>query len=173
MNSNDKLIIQSHFSLVWWAESLLSGYFQSPLFEGMPFTDDFVHRQLRQPNEALKSLIAPSLYVALVLPRETIFKQYEDDFKEIDESISTKAKVSQNYYPPATPIPYTRHLRNATAHARISITASGIEFKDENKQKRPHLHLHAAIDFETLGGVVQQLNLLLRKHVTSLQKASA
>ena len=171
LDERDKLIIQTHFSLVWWAESLLSGYFQDSSFKNAPFTDTFVHGRLMQPGEAAASLIAPSLYVALVLPKETIFQQYKDDFKTIDEFIANNAKVSKNTYPAANPIPFTRHLRNATAHARISITNNGIEFEDEFTKKGHYLK--AAIDFQTLGSVVQRLQLLLRKHVRSLQEASA
>lgn len=171
MDERDKILIQTHFALVWWAESLLSGFFQSPSFKNVPFKDTFVHDRLMQPGGAAASLIAPSLYVALVLPKETIFEQYKDDFKGIDEFIAENATVINNTYPAATPIPFTRHLRNATAHARISITNSGIEFEDEFTKKSHYLK--AAIDFQTLGSVVQKLQLLLRKHVRSLQEASA
>lgn len=127
-----------------------------------------------QPGEAAASLIAPSLYVALVLPKETIFERYEDDFKEIDKFIADNATVSENTYPAANPFPFTKHLRNATAHARISITNSGIEFEDEfkNKKTNKNQYLKAAIDFQTLGSVIQQLQLLLRKHVSYLQAAN-
>lgn len=170
LDERDKLIIQTHFSLVWWAESLLSGYFQSSSFKNTPFTETFVHGSLMQPGGAAASLIAPSLYVALVLPKEAIFEQYKDDFKTIDEFIAKNSTVIENTYPAVNPIPFTRHLRNATAHARISIKNSGIEFEDGNAKKNHYFK--AAIDFQTLGNVVQQLQLLLRKHVRSLQEAS-
>ncbi|MGD9888082.1 MAG: hypothetical protein AB7S56_02295 [Halothiobacillaceae bacterium] len=169
MDNRDQLIIQSHFALVWWAESLLSSHFQTPTFQQMKFTDTFVQHRLAQPGEAAASLIAPSLYVSLVLPRETIFDQYKDDFRRIDALIEKTAVPLENSYPKTDMIQYTRHLRNATAHARIAITKTGIEFED--KDPKNGFYLRAAIDFLTLGETVQELQLLLRKHVISLQQA--
>jgi len=171
MDSRDKLLIQSHFALVWWAEALTSNYFQTEAFKKLNFSDAFVHDRLMDKGGAAGALVAPSLYVALVLPREAIFDQYKSDFKRLDNFISTNAHVLENTYPSANGIAYTRHLRNATAHARLAIFDAGIEFED--KDTRNGWGLRARIDFRTLGSLVQELNLLLRKHVQSLQSAGA
>ena len=171
MDPQDQLLIQSHFALVWWAEALTANHFQSNEFQQLRFANSFVQKRLAEPGGAAKSLIAPCLYVALVLPREAVFKKYEDDFKRIDEQVARTAKVLANNYPSTSGIAFTRHLRNATAHARVAFTADGIEFKDEDKKNR--YRLHASIDFSSLGNLVHELQLLLVKHVKFLQLSGA
>ena len=166
MNKKETIMIQSHFALVWWAESLLSGYFQGDFFKNEKFTDGFVHDQLMQQGIAAGALIAPTLYVALVLPRETIFEEYKSDFNEIDRFITDNIISVESSYPVQNLTKYTRHLRNATAHARISIIDGIFEFEDEDK--RNSYQFKASINLSTLGCVVQKLQLLLRKHVNSL-----
>jgi hypothetical protein len=170
MSPRDQLLIQSHFALVWWAETLGAKYFQSPQFKDLKFSDPFVQNRLADPGGAAASLIAPSLYVALVLPRETIFELYESEFSQLDALIGNAANVLENSYPYVPAIPFTRHLRNAIAHGRLAWNDSGIEFSDSNKQGH---RLRVKIDLLTLGNLVHELQILLRKHVKSLQSAGA
>lgn len=167
MDAKNSLLIQSHFSLVWWAQSLLSGYFQSSEFKNISFTDKFVQDQLARPGIAAGALVAPSLYVALVIPKEIIFDECASDFLAIDNFIAGKVNVVEKTYPKKNVIPYTRHLRNATSHARIEITNEGIEFEDENSRKG--YVLKARIDFLTLSEVIQRLNLLIRRYIDKTQ----
>ncbi len=171
MSPRDQLLIQSHFALVWWAETLGANYFQSAQFKDLKFSDPFVQNRLADPGGAAVSLIAPSLYVALVLPRETIFELYKSEFSQLDALIGNAANVLENSYPYVPAIPFTLHLRNAIAHGRLAWNDSGFEFSDSNKVKGHRLRVK--IDFPTLGKLVHELQILLRKHVKSLQSAGA
>ncbi len=171
MSPRDQLLIQSHFALVWWAETLGANYFQSEQFKGLKFSDPFIQNRLADPGGAAASLIAPSLYVVLVLPRETIFELYKSEFSKLDALIGNAARLLENSYPSVPAIPFTRHLRNATAHGRLAWDDTGIEFSDDDK--RNGYRLRATIDFLTLGKLVHELQILLRKHVKSLQCAGA
>lgn len=171
MEQRDQLLIQSHFALVWWAEAINSEYFKSKAFQELTFSDPFVKDRLRDPGGAASSLIAPSLYVALVLPRESLFDQYKSDFKRLDEMIAVTVTLLENTYPSADGIAYTRHLRNATAHARLAHKTTGLEFEDSDTRKG--FRMRATIDFLTLGRLVHELQLLLRKHVKTLQAEGA
>lgn len=185
MNDRENLLIHSYFALTWWSESINSNFFQSDYFKEMHFTDDYVKKQLSKPNIAAGSLIMPSLYVCLLLTKETIEENYDKEFAHIDNIFShhaegelNKVEILKNTHPfylkeknhkSSKPISYTRHLRNAVSHNRLKITKTSIEYqdvypKDESKE------ISIRVNKEVLIEVVRELQLILMKHVQYLQQ---
>src|SRR5450830_1691575 len=118
MQKKDEILIASYYALAWWAESLTKKHFESPEFKALPFDDQFVKSRLIE-GQANLALIMPSLYVALVIPKETLFKEYKEEFDAIDRYLLSKVETVESTYESDTvsKISFMRHIRNAVGHA--------------------------------------------------------
>lgn len=170
MNKQDEILIASYYALVWWCESLTKKYFESKEFESLDFNDQFVKTRLAE-GQAPLALIMPSLYVALVLPKETLFKKYKDEFDEIDFYLQKYVKQNNSSYCRSQKIKIspTRHIRNAVAHADTEFTATTIIFRDQ-RIKNKNENFYVEIPFDKLGCFVNKLQHIILKRIVEIQK---
>lgn len=121
-------------------------------------------------------MILPCLYVALVLPKESLKdKKYESEFSRIDQWLDTvvsKEKKSSSYKYDEGRIQFTRHIRNAVSHNRVEMIMGsgnnvvGIRFRDEYKGQE----FMAEIDLRVLGCLVQELQKIILMRVKEIQR---
>jgi hypothetical protein len=170
MDKPDELLIASYYALTWWGEALTQGYFKSQSFANMPFKDIFVKRRL-QSGEGPIALLMPSLYVALVLPREKMFDKYKCDFVAIDLQIGRYAiNVCTSYKNEQDgKIQFMRHIRNAVSHARTEWNGTGANFRDRNEKSKECFS--ADIGIEGLNWLMPQLQKIILKHVRYIQES--
>ncbi|GKT01563.1 hypothetical protein AVKW3434_19260 [Acidovorax sp. SUPP3434] len=168
MEKQDELLIASYYALTWWAETLNQRHFESPAFDAMPFRDAFVKSRL-QSGEGPIALLMPSLYVALVLPRETIFDQYASDFEAIDRQLGRFARNVKTTYKKEKEgnIAFTRHIRNAVSHARTEWMGDGARFHDENTKTSEAFS--AEIGIQGLNWLMSALQQIVLKRVRDIQ----
>lgn len=173
MNDKDKMLIVSYYALAWWAESLNSGFFQSPLFERMPFKNEFVKERLRS-GEASTALILPCLYASLVLPKESLNdEKYKSKFSKIDEWLDTVVIKKFTSYPKDVGgINFTYHIRNAVSHNRVEMIMGdgdnvvGIRFRDKDGGKE----FMAEILVECLGCLVHKLQDIMLMRINEIKE---
>mgnify|MGYP001327192815 CR=1 FL=1 len=172
MNDKDKMLIVNYYALTWWVESLTSEpeYFKSPEFK---LRDTFVEKKLRS-GEASTALILPCLYVALVLPKESLKdEKYKSEFSEIDKWLNTVVSESKRYTSYSDDsedkggIKFTYHIRNAVSHNRVEmIMGDGgkvdeIRFRDIKNKNGECSQFHADIGLTVLGQLVQRLRQIM------------
>lgn len=175
MNDKDKMLIVSYYALAWWAESLNSGFFQSPLFERMPFKNEFVKERLRA-GEASTALILPCLYASLVLPKESLKdEKYKSKFSKIDEWLDTVVSKKSSSYTYKGGIQFTRHIRNAVSHNRVEMIMGdgnnvvGLRFRDEYEGQE----FMAEILVECLGCLVHKLQDIMLIRINEIKEKNA
>lgn len=149
------MLVASYYALAWWAEALS------------------VKSRLAEEGQAPFSLVMPSLYVALVLPRESLLAEYEADFREIDRYLQGNALRLEPSYPLETrrQIEFIRRIRNAVAHARAEFTDKGVLFRDHDGRSGHEFCVE--LSFATLGGFIGKLQDVILKRVVSIQKMQA
>src|SRR5699024_8904181 len=142
------------------------------------FQDPYVHNQLQNIHMTESSLILPTLYVLLVLPRDILTDAYPEEFKHIQQNFARNAEdkypdgfdVDLNTYKAEQPN-VLRHLRNAVAHADVKVCDMYIEFRDQDRAGEQMFR--ARMSIEKLNWLIEALNKLVLKHVHDVQKADA
>jgi hypothetical protein len=172
MNKQDELLIASYYALEWWHEAQAQEYFRSEDFDKFPFRDEFVKSRLKSDGGSI-ALLMPSLYVALVLPRETIFYTHKNAFQAIDQQLVKYSRNIKTTYLKEQngPIYFTRHIRNAVSHARVEWVDDGIMFYDENK--RTNEEFEGAINLDGLNFLIFESKKIILKRVAEIQAAQS
>lgn len=166
MNNHEQMLFHTYFAFIWWQESIKSDFFQSDFFKKMEFQDSFVKNNLKDFGVAQGALLLPSLYVCLLIPKETIFSEHATEFNEIDLKFAEKLTITENTYP-SSPIKVIKHLRNALAHSKLHLINDGVEFSDCDT--RNGSKLTASISLTDVSELISELQKIILSHVKVVQ----
>ena len=129
----DNLIFQPYLIIELLFNLKKHNFIGSDYFKKMKYNED-TRDLLKKAGIDNQGLIMLSLYALLVIPKEILEKKdYDPDFEKINKKISDYFQNTETNYGSDSPnTNYTRHLRNALSHGRISfIGNSHIEFRDQ------------------------------------------
>lgn len=115
-------------------------FFNMDIFNGIKFTDDkssdrVLHEYMKRFGTINQGSLIMILYCLFVMPKETFFCKYKNEFKELNKFIDTRVEIKlNNYKKDSNGVDYVRHIRNAISHVSVRYTINGEEIiiSDEN-----------------------------------------
>jgi hypothetical protein len=160
----ENLIFQPYLIIELLFNLKKHNFIGSDYFKKMKYNED-TRDLLKKAGIDNQGLIMLSLYALLVIPKEILEKKdYDPDFEKINKKISDYFQNTETNYGSDTPnTNYTRHLRNALSHGRISfIGNSHIEFKDEKVDKKKVINeFKSEINLKNVGNLIDDLQKLI------------
>ena len=174
ISTKDNLIIQPYLIIELLFNLQKHNFIGSYYFEDMEY-DKYTHYLLKETGIYNQGLIMLSLYVLLVIPKEILEKKdYDPDSEKINKKISDYFQNTEtNYKYKSQNIDYTKHVRNAVSHGRISfIGNSHIEFKDQRvANKKVVNEFKSEINIKYAGQFIGDLQqLIIGEYLEHLKK---
>jgi len=175
LTKNQNLIFSSFFTtkLILALEekkfTKRSGYFKKL---NLP---DFIKEELKAIRLDNNGSMLMMFYALLVIPKELIQEEFENDYKDIDKFISDiSAETTTNYKSDEPQIQYIKHIRNSVAHANISFDNNCIIFNDkyENKKTGKNYTFSTSIERSKIFLFLIKLTEIHIKYIKILQEKS-
>ncbi len=132
LNQKENLIVQSILNFMLFNGLRINRFFESDYFEEVDF-DSEIKLLLKKIEIDNQARLLTALYELLVVPRECLEDLFKDDFNNLNKKIRTIViEESSSYKGEEDEIQYTRHIRNAVAHANVSFSPGNyVEFIDQ------------------------------------------
>lgn len=170
-SEHENLIIQTYMNFIWLHEIHSLEFVKTNEYKTLKFSDKFTQDTIAERGVINQGYIPIALYSMLVIPKETIFNEYIDEYKDINTYIASilKPQTNSTYKSDKKSIDYLKHLRNSVSHAKFNMTEYDgfVIFMDENSRtgekfecKLSNLHI---------GAIVEQLSLVHKKYIQKIQ----
>lgn len=168
-SQEDNLLIQSYFSTAFLIELQNLKFLDSDYYKDAEFQDKYVQEHLPSIGIANHGSMLMILYALLIIPKELIEKNYQQDFDNLNQFVdSIKSKASSTYKNDSPSIDYIRHIRNSVAHAKVSFNSKKeVVFLDENNNGS---ECTITIPLANMEQFIKELRSIFFKHINNLQQ---
>lgn len=127
-------------------------FISSDFYSNMPSDFPSVKAFFRQDGNGIgnQGTMLMELYALLVIPKELIGNQYQQDYALIDLFISNLARNMIDTYPAKNQ--YIRHFRNSVSHARVEFddTGKNVTFNDTDNNNHSFTATFDVNEIETI-----------------------
>lgn len=168
---HENLIIQTYMNFIWLHEMHSLEFVKTNEYKQLNFSDKYTQNSISERGVINQGTIPVALYSMLVIPKETIFKEYADNYNEINAFIASELKplTKTNYKSDKISVDYLRHLRNSVSHVRFDMTTEDgfVIFKDENSRSLEKFE--CKLSNLDLGAIVEKLSLVHKKYIQMIQ----
>ncbi|MGN5619236.1 hypothetical protein MOW08_06720 [Acinetobacter schindleri] len=172
---HENLIIQTYMNFIWLFEMHSLKFVQSEAYKKLDFSDKFTQNCIADRGVINQGTIPVALYVMLVIPKETIFDEYQEKYDEINLYIAQtlKPNVETTYNSDRDRIDYLRHIRNAVSHMNFEMTAvvDFVVFKDENPRKGEKFM--CKLSNLDLGKIIENLSAVHKDYIERIKERQA
>lgn len=173
LTQEQNLIFQSYFSFAFITELKNNNFLDSDFFKSMKFGSPWIKTEIQKLGINNQGLLLMALYSMLVIPRQLIQDQFEDEYNEIDVYLDAVTKNTHTEYASDSPtIKYLQHIRNAVAHSRVSfIPDISVKFCDQRKNYNTNKtdHFSTEIPLSKFGEFLIKLQTIHLKYISKLQ----
>lgn len=171
-SEHENLIIQTYMNFIWLKEMHDNDFHKSEFYKNMNFNDKFTQNTISERGIINQGIIPVAFYTMLIIPKETIFKDYKEDYDKINKHISENLRPESQttYNKDKDGIDYLRHLRNAFSHMNFDMTSisNAIIFKDWNSHTNEEFS--CTLTNWNLGQIIDELAKVHRKYICSIQE---
>lgn len=170
ITQEDNLILQGYYTVVLLKELGKSDFLRSDYYTTMNFDSLPIKEGLSQVGIDNQGIALMTLYAMLVIPKELIEKEYENEYNNINAFLRTHCINTTTSYPKevvkdVSTINFVHHIRNAVAHVRVSFEPGHIiAFTDRRADKNGNIKAEFATELP-LSKFGDFLNALQRVHL--------
>ena len=169
---HENLIIQTYMNFIWLLEMHTLNFVKSDAYKQLNFSDKFTQNCIAERGVINQGIIPVAFYVMLVIPRETIFDEYQEKYDEINLYIAQilNPQVETTYNSDKDRIDYLRHIRNAVSHMNFEMTAEVdfVVFKDENPRKGEKFI--CKLSNSDLEKIIENLSVVHKDYIERIKK---
>lgn len=170
-SEHENLIIQTYMNFIWLHEIHSLEFVKTNEYKTLKFSDEYTQKTIAERGVINQGSIPVALYSMLVIPKETIFNEYIDEYNDINTYIANvlKPQTDSTYKSDENVIDYLRHLRNSVSHAKFSMTEyhGFVIFMDENS--RSGEKFECKLSNLDLGKIIEKLILVHTKYIQKIQ----
>jgi HEPN pEK499 p136 len=168
VSQEEDLIFQSYFTFCLLAELKNNDFTNSDYYDLMAFADPIVKKQIHDLGVDNQGCLLMCLYAMIVVPKQFLENLHSNEFNKIQEFLAANmANTTTTYNSDQPTVDYLRHIRNAVAHARVSLRPSDVViFQDINSNSS----FSTELSLQKVGEFIHRLQMVHVKHIQDRQR---